>query len=72
MTLCGNIVDIRLEVRSMSKEALMWLQTRSVCADILRDILIAYLNAILVQRNSPCYVEEETNAEMRHNCTKPA
>jgi len=27
ITLCGNIVDVRLDVRSMSKEALKWLQT---------------------------------------------
>jgi len=45
--------------------------TRSLCADILMDILIAYYNAILVQQHSPCYVEEENNAELRHNCAKP-
>ena len=57
MTLCGNIVDVRLEVRSMSREALKWLQRRPICAYVLIDILIAYYNATLVQRNSPCDVE---------------
>ena len=41
ITLCGNIVDVRSEVRSMSKEALKWLQRRSMCADVLIDILIS-------------------------------
>jgi len=42
MTLRGNIVDVLFDVRSMSKESLKWLQTRSMCADILIDIRIAY------------------------------
>jgi len=31
MTLCGNIVDVRVDVRRMSKEALKWLQTHDQC-----------------------------------------
>ena len=79
MKLCGDNVDVRLEVSSMSKEAdqsvHMYPATEcsSMCAfgecspcatTSCVKSEVAYENATLVQPNSPCYTEEEDSARL--------